>query len=158
MLATKVLGLRKHFKTDFVLVSNISENEEDKKQKRSIFLENLKRNGLKIETHTLKNSENVIFYLIYAPKRVLEKYAEILKMKMPLKSSYCESVKLTEKQEDVLGKLEKEAKESTLSFFSCIFGESSPIVEKMKSTFLSNLGKIEVFFIENDNKYYSMFV
>ena len=75
MLATKLIA--KKFRTEFVLVSNPDEKDEDhndKTLKRSIFIQNLQKRGLKVKT---KRDSNLVFDLIYAPKQVLERYAEI---------------------------------------------------------------------------------
>ena len=113
MLATKVIA--KKFRTEFVLVSNPDEKDEDhndKTLKRSIFIQNLQKRGLKVKT---KRDSNLVFDLIYAPKQVLERYAEILKIKMPLKASYCDAVRLSEAEDDENFKLfEKQAKEKSL--------------------------------------------
>jgi len=146
MLATKVIA--KKFRTEFVLVSNPDEKDEDhndKTLKRSIFIQNLQKRGLKVKT---KRDSNLVFDLIYAPKQVLERYAEILKIKMPLKASYCDAVRLSEAEDDENFKLfEKQAKEKSLSCLSsCLsmcFGESSAIVRKFRKIFMSNLGEIE---------------
>ena len=55
-------------------------------QEREYFEKNLRDAGLKTETEThIQNGENVHFLKISAPWRVLTKYAEILKFRMPIK-------------------------------------------------------------------------
>ena len=98
MLPASFAKFNRKFQIDFVLVSNIphvgadrQDAYSEKRLQRSIFLKNLRKEGLKIETRQLEDSD-VVFDLVFAPRRVLECYAEILKMQMPLKSELCDSV------------------------------------------------------------------
>lgn len=151
MLATTIVKL-KRFNTDFVLVSNIplahpyddDENSVKRKQ-REVYLQNLRKEGLKIETKKLEDSD-FRFDLIHVPKRVLERYAEILKMKMPLKASYCDTIKLSEKDiedQDIREILKKETKLTFLTILTKIFGESSALVTKYKNTFIPKLSSLK---------------
>ena len=146
MLAATIVKL-KRFNTDFVLVSNIpdalSDKNDDeftvKRQHREVYLQNLRKEGLKVETKNLEGSD-FNFDLIHVPKRVLERYGEILKMKMPLKASYCDTIRLSEKD------IEDQDKETKLTFLTIlvkIFGESSALVTKYKSTFIPNLSSLK---------------
>ncbi|XP_011294522.2 anoctamin-2 [Musca domestica] len=67
---------------DFVLAYNGSDQREDHVKKREIFEANLEHEGLQLERD---KTQNVHFVLIHAPKEVLCRYAEILKIKMPMK-------------------------------------------------------------------------
>ena len=128
MLATTILKLKK-FNTDFVLVSNIplghpydDDEYSVQRKQREVYLQNLRKEGLKIETKKLEDSD-FRFDLIHVPKRVLERYAEILKMKMPLKASYCDTIKLSEKDiedQDIREILKKETKLSFLTILTKI--------------------------------------
>ena len=152
MLAATIVKL-KRFNTDFVLVSNIPDAHSDKyddeysvkRQHREIYLQNLRKEGLKVETKNLEGSD-FTFDLIHVPKRVLERYGEILKMKMPLKASYCDTIRLSEKDiedQDIKEVLKKETKLTFLTILVKIFGESSTLVAKYKSTFIPNLSSLK---------------
>ena len=151
MLAATIVKLKK-FKADFVLVSNIphaSSNDDDefsvRRQQREIYLQNLRKEGLKVETKKLEGSD-FSFDLVHVPTRVLERYAEILKMKMPLKASYCDTIKLSEKDiedQDIREVLKKETKLTFLTALTKLFGESSALVTKFKSTFIPNLSSLK---------------
>lgn len=66
----------------FVLAYNGSDQRDDHVKKREIFEANLEHEGLQLERD---KTQNVHFVLIHAPKEVLCRYAEILKIKMPMK-------------------------------------------------------------------------
>ena len=81
MLATSFIGKMNKTTVDYVLVStcpvmstghHVDENLMDKKKKRSVFLRNLKQEGLKIKTVQLQDSE-LLFDIITAPQKVLER-------------------------------------------------------------------------------------
>lgn len=151
MLAATIVKL-KRFNTDFVLVSNVPDahsNYDDeysvKRHQREVYLQNLRKEGLKVETKKLESSD-FSFDLIHVPKRVLERYGEILKMKMPLKASYCDTIKLSEKDiedQDIKEVLKKETKLTFLTILVKIFGESSALVTKYKSIFIPNLSSLK---------------
>ena len=151
MLAATIVKLMR-FNTDFVLVSNVPDahsNYDDeysvKRHQREVYLQNLRKEGLKVETKKLESSD-FSFDLIHVPKRVLERYGEILKMKMPLKASYCDTIKLSEKDiedQDIKEVLKKETKLTFLTILVKIFGESSVLVTKYKSTFIPNLSSLK---------------
>ncbi|XP_073835487.1 anoctamin-2-like [Musca autumnalis] len=67
---------------DFVLAYIGTDQLEDHIRKREIFETNLKKEGLQLE---YDKTQSVHFVLIHAPKDVLYRYAEILKIKMPMK-------------------------------------------------------------------------
>lgn len=70
---------------DFVLVSQPDDEigvEDLNCIKRNIFEENLTNEGLEIEREKF---ENLTFIKIHAPLEVLRRYAEILKLRMPMK-------------------------------------------------------------------------
>lgn len=70
---------------DFVLVWQPNENEETEELnriKRNIFEENLINEGLEIEHESY---ENLTFVKFHATLEVLRRYAEILKLRMPMK-------------------------------------------------------------------------
>ncbi|XP_055849456.1 anoctamin-1 isoform X2 [Episyrphus balteatus] len=74
---------------DFVLAykTNNQEEEDDEvenKVKRRVFEENLINQGLELETE-YKSKEQICFIKIHAPLEVLQRYAEILKLRMPMK-------------------------------------------------------------------------
>ena len=151
MLPASFAKFNKKFQTDFVLVSNIpqadSENPDEfseKRLQRSIFLENLKKEGLKIQTRKLDDSD-LVFDLICAPRRVLERYAEILKIKMPLKTEYCDTVRLTETASDdeLLVDHFKEETKSVLDRLSFFIGNSDTL-QMIKDTLVPSLERIKV--------------
>ena len=116
----------------------------EKRLQRSIFLKNLRSAQLVVESRV---ENGLTFDLIHAPKQVLKKYGEVLKVKLPLKSSLCDSIKLSEKnfeEETFKDVLEKEAKTNTLSFFTFVFGESSSIVKRLRKIFLPKIPSIKV--------------
>ncbi|XP_023177953.2 anoctamin-1 isoform X2 [Drosophila hydei] len=70
---------------DFVLAYKTNANEateEEYVEKRRIFQENLIHQGLEVE---LSQKEQIYFVKIHAPLEVLRRYAEILKLRMPMK-------------------------------------------------------------------------
>ncbi|XP_017151039.1 anoctamin-6 isoform X1 [Drosophila miranda] len=67
---------------DFVLAYNGEDQVEDHRRKREIFEANLQREGLQLEHNKV---QRVHFIKIHAPFEVLYRYAEILKIKVPLK-------------------------------------------------------------------------
>ncbi|XP_034248774.1 anoctamin-1-like isoform X2 [Thrips palmi] len=72
---------------DFVLVwdsHNESANEESSVRKRRIFEDNLLKEGLLLE-HEEAQSNGLVFVKIHAPFKLLRTYAEILKLRMPMK-------------------------------------------------------------------------
>ncbi|XP_023303991.2 anoctamin-1 isoform X3 [Lucilia cuprina] len=73
---------------DFVLVYKIDLQhqvlEEDHAEKRRVFEANLEAEGLEIE-RVCKEKEQIYFVKIHAPLEVLRRYAEILKLRMPMK-------------------------------------------------------------------------
>ena len=107
-------------------------------------MKNLRSAQLVVESRV---ENGLTFDLIHAPKQVLKKYGEVLKVKLPLKSSLCDSIKLSEKnfeEETFKDVLEKEAKTNTLSFFTFVFGESSSIVKRLRKIFLPKIPSIKV--------------
>ncbi|XP_030373607.1 anoctamin-1 isoform X2 [Scaptodrosophila lebanonensis] len=72
---------------DFVLgykTNAHDETEAENKEKRRVFETNLRNQGLELEeVHKLK--EQLHFVKIHAPLEVLRRYAEILKLRMPMK-------------------------------------------------------------------------
>uniref|UniRef100_A0A6P4EU05 Anoctamin n=2 Tax=Drosophila rhopaloa TaxID=1041015 RepID=A0A6P4EU05_DRORH len=74
---------------DFVLAYRISAHEPtemENSNKRSVFEANLISQGLEIET---SQKDQIWFVKIHAPLEVPRRYAEILKLRMPMKESYC---------------------------------------------------------------------
>ncbi|ODN06507.1 Anoctamin-1 [Orchesella cincta] len=72
---------------DFVLVwdaKNDASRTEDAKEKRNIFEKNLREEGLTLETEKIEGTDYT-FLKIHAPIEVLRRYAEILKLRMPMK-------------------------------------------------------------------------
>ncbi|KAH8238234.1 hypothetical protein KR032_001355, partial [Drosophila birchii] len=67
---------------DFVLAYNGEDQVEEHRRKREIFEANLQREGLQLEHNKV---QRVHFIKIHAPAEVLYRYAEILKIKVPLK-------------------------------------------------------------------------
>lgn len=70
---------------DFVLVWQAGDDEkaeELRSIKRSIFEENLQNEGLELEYEII---DNLHFIKIHTPLEVLRRYAEILKLRMPMK-------------------------------------------------------------------------
>ena len=78
--------------TDYVLVTNIpninnyelDDEFKDKRWKRRIFRSNLRKSGLQVTTKKIGGTD-IVFDLILAGDKVLQKYAEMLRLKMPLK-------------------------------------------------------------------------
>ena len=153
--ASSFVRFNKKFQVDFVLVSNIPDDSSsdenydefsEKRLQRSIFLQNLRKEGLKVKTETLEESD-LVFDLIYAPRKVLERYAEICKIKMPLKAEYCDSVRLSEtsvEDNNLKQILEQEAKVRTAGLLNLVFGESSAMGKAIKKTFIPNLERLKV--------------
>ncbi|XP_017969038.1 anoctamin-1 isoform X2 [Drosophila navojoa] len=74
---------------DFVLAYRTNPNEAteaENEEKRRIFQENLIQQGLEVE---LSEKDQIYFVKIHAPLEVLRRYAEILKLRMPMKESLC---------------------------------------------------------------------
>ncbi|XP_005184747.1 anoctamin-1 isoform X2 [Musca domestica] len=72
---------------DFVLVYKINPQpnvEDQHEEKRHIFEMNLLSEGLEIE-RACKEKEQIYFVKVHAPLEVLRRYAEILKLRMPMK-------------------------------------------------------------------------
>lgn len=71
---------------DFVLAWKTAEerNTEEKMReiKRAIFEENLRNEGLELET---EDTGDLHFVKLHAPLEVLRRYSEILKLRMPMK-------------------------------------------------------------------------
>lgn len=70
---------------DFVLVWQAGDDEQAEELrtiKRSIFEENLGNEGLELEYESV---ESLHFVKVHAPLEVLRRYAEILKLRMPMK-------------------------------------------------------------------------
>ncbi|XP_017873582.1 PREDICTED: anoctamin-1 isoform X3 [Drosophila arizonae] len=70
---------------DFVLAYRTNPNEAteaENEEKRRIFQENLIQQGLEVE---LSQKDQIYFVKIHAPLEVLRRYAEILKLRMPMK-------------------------------------------------------------------------
>lgn len=70
---------------DFVMVWQSTDDQQEDELpsiKRSIFEENLKNEGLELEYESV---ENLHFVKIHVPIEVLRRYAEILKLRMPMK-------------------------------------------------------------------------
>jgi len=73
---------------DFVLVwEDKPSNPEwsQNKKKREVFLQNLESEGLEVEHAGPSGNNNLRFVKIHAPMEVLKRYAEILKIRMPIK-------------------------------------------------------------------------
>ncbi|XP_060647312.1 anoctamin-1 isoform X2 [Drosophila nasuta] len=74
---------------DFVLAYKINlhePTEAENAEKRRVFQENLIHQGLEVE---FSEKEQIYFVKIHAPLEVLRRYAEILKLRMPMKESLC---------------------------------------------------------------------
>ncbi|XP_073830259.1 anoctamin-6 isoform X1 [Musca autumnalis] len=67
---------------DYVLAYNGSDHKLDNIKKRETFEANLEKEGLHLERD---NTQRIHFIKIHAPKEVLYRYAEILKIKLPMK-------------------------------------------------------------------------
>lgn len=63
--------------------NKIKEIEEKRSEKREVFEENLLQEGLELESYVI--DEEINFIKIHAPLEVLRRYAEILKLRMPMK-------------------------------------------------------------------------
>ncbi|XP_015038405.1 anoctamin-1 isoform X1 [Drosophila pseudoobscura] len=74
---------------DFVLAYRINAHEPteaENTEKRRVFEANLVSQGLEVET---SQKDQICFVKIHAPLEVLRRYAEILKLRMPMKESLC---------------------------------------------------------------------
>jgi anoctamin-1 len=67
---------------DFVLAYDTKSDTSESGKKRDCFEKNLKSEGLVLET---ERKQRINFIKISASKKVLARYCEIMKMKMPLK-------------------------------------------------------------------------
>uniref|UniRef100_A0A1I8NNX0 Anoctamin n=1 Tax=Stomoxys calcitrans TaxID=35570 RepID=A0A1I8NNX0_STOCA len=67
---------------DYVLAFNGADHKLDNIKKRETFEANLEKEGLQLERD---NTQRIHFIKIHAPKEVLYQYAEILKIKLPMK-------------------------------------------------------------------------
>ncbi|XP_075154912.1 anoctamin-1 isoform X4 [Haematobia irritans] len=67
---------------DYVLAFNGADHKLDNIKKRETFEANLEREGLHLERD---NTQRIHFIKIHAPKEVLHRYAEILKIRLPMK-------------------------------------------------------------------------
>lgn len=76
---------------DYVLAWETSNNDAKKNEKskkaREIFEKHLQEEGLELERDLTVSKEEVDFVKIHAPYEVLSRYAEILKLKMPVKKN-----------------------------------------------------------------------
>lgn len=80
---------------DFVLVWQPGDDEQEEELrtiKRSIFEENLQNEGLELEYESV---ECLHFVKIHTPIEVLRRYAEILKLRMPMKEVNMNDVSLS---------------------------------------------------------------
>uniref|UniRef100_A0A1I8P8X7 Anoctamin n=1 Tax=Stomoxys calcitrans TaxID=35570 RepID=A0A1I8P8X7_STOCA len=80
-------GDRRYFEdgirtVDFVLAFNSDDYKVENLKKRKIFESNLENEGLHLEHD---RSQHIYFVKIHAPREVLYRYAEILKIKLPMK-------------------------------------------------------------------------
>ncbi|XP_059223418.1 anoctamin-2 isoform X2 [Stomoxys calcitrans] len=67
---------------DFVLAYYSKDQQDDRTKKRKIFEANLIREGLQLE---YDKTQDIHFVKIHSPKEVLYRYAEVLKIKLPMK-------------------------------------------------------------------------
>ena len=76
---------------DFILVYNTESDrpkseEEEQAPARDIYLRNLRDEGLRLEEETVTVEKNILTFIkIYAPIKLLCRYAELLKLRMPMK-------------------------------------------------------------------------
>jgi anoctamin-1 len=68
---------------DIEAVNEITKKEAERAAKREVFEENLINEGLEIERVTVDDEIN--FVKVHAPLEVLRRYAEILKLRLPMK-------------------------------------------------------------------------
>ncbi|KAH8278722.1 hypothetical protein KR018_007662 [Drosophila ironensis] len=81
---------------DFVLAYRINAHEPteaENTEKRRVFEANLVSQGLEVEA---TQKDQICFVKIHAPLEVLRRYAEILKLRMPMKESLC-NLRITER-------------------------------------------------------------
>ncbi|KAH8326175.1 hypothetical protein KR067_002897 [Drosophila pandora] len=81
---------------DFVLAFRINAHEPteaENTEKRRVFEANLISQGLEVESI---QKDQICFVKIHAPLEVLRRYAEILKLRMPMKESLC-NLRITER-------------------------------------------------------------
>lgn len=70
---------------DYVLAYNGADHKLDNIKKRETFEANLEKEGLHLERD---NTQRIHFIKIHAPREVLYRYAEILKIKLPMKKVF----------------------------------------------------------------------
>ena len=76
-----------HFRcVDFVLAWDTVTDSEGKREKRAIFVRNLESDGIEVQHIEPDVAQNLRFVKLHAPMHVLKKYAEILKIRMPIKN------------------------------------------------------------------------
>ncbi|CAH1722389.1 unnamed protein product [Chironomus riparius] len=68
-------------------LDKITKEEEARASRRQVFEENLQIEGLQLEKYVV--DDEIHFVKIHAPLEVLRRYAEILKLRMPMKESLC---------------------------------------------------------------------
>lgn len=62
---------------------DINKKEKERAERREIFEENLLQEGLKLESYVIDDEIN--FTKLHAPVEVLKRYAEILKLRLPMR-------------------------------------------------------------------------
>ncbi|RWS23006.1 anoctamin-1-like protein, partial [Leptotrombidium deliense] len=74
-----------HKTVDFIIVNDTKKEEHEKQEEyRQYYEDNLREEGLQLE-ETENNASRLRYLKIHAPWEVLSRYAEIMKLKMPMK-------------------------------------------------------------------------
>lgn len=64
-------------------IDDLNKKETYRSEKREVFEENIQKEGLELENYVVDNE--ITFVKIHAPQEVLRRYAEILKLRLPMK-------------------------------------------------------------------------
>lgn len=76
-------------------LDKITKEEEARASRRQVFEENLQIEGLQLEKYVV--DDEIHFVKIHAPLEVLRRYAEILKLRMPMKEVNVNNLRLNNK-------------------------------------------------------------
>lgn len=151
---------------DFVLVWEEKPSDphwSENKKKRDIFLQNLESEGLEVESDGSGGLNTLRFLKIHAPMEVLRRYAEILKIRMPIKKFsaemlHSESAEGAEMLEFKLSQLDGTTHEQVgsmirIPLFSDVTDELKSWVEKFQEPFYPS----EAVFHRGSNQYTAIY-
>lgn len=72
------------------VIDDVNRKESERIERRDVFEKNLTDEGLELEHEVV--DEEINFVKIHAPLEVLRRYAEILKLRLPMKEVSCSSI------------------------------------------------------------------